>query len=625
MDKTPEKTLAAATFLSAVCAGINMVLSRRTHLPALPATLPFLVFSCFVSALVMARTRLARLTEEEKRDRDIERKERPDSALFEDSSGEPEAFSIARTRNLFERFGVPAVAPILAVAGAAWAWGLYRALAQPADPPVHCLLASAVLAFESFLLFLFSRYLLALSGHTGLHLLRGPGILLGVSCLAGLVATLTAVAAEMAFPAADRIAALALTGAVALFALESVMNAVANLYRPRRKDTPNTTYESRIGRLLTDPASWARSLVQTMDYQFGFTLSETWLFRFLEKALLPLVMFQLVVLYALSTLVFIGPEEEGILERFGHPRDNAWHLESGFHAKWPWPFETVRRYPARRIQTLHLGCKTEGEARPSVLLWTVPHSAQEDLFLVASRSGRESAGGGPAAVPVAFLAVSVPIEYRITNVYQFAYHHATPRKVLEQIAYRSLCIETVSRDLFDILGSGQTDTARALRRRIQQDADRLGLGVGILFVGLQGVHPPVAVADAFESVVGAQESREGTIFQARAYTNHVLPIAAADAERLIQESRAFADRRATLAEAEASRFLRQSETCKRSPRVFRSRTYLGALCDALAHTRKYIVAANVPHEVIQLNLEEKLNPDLFDLGPAADATKGAGP
>ncbi len=621
-----EKTLVAASVLSAVCAGINALLAQRTHLPALAATLPYLVFALVVSLVVLFRERLARLADEEKRDREIERKERPDSALFQSSETGIEPFSIARTRDLFERFAVPAVAPLLAIAGAFWAWRLLRGLALPADVPAYRLLAAAFLAFEAFLLFLFSRYLLGMGRHAASRLLRGPGILLGVACLALLATALAAVAAEMAFPPADRIAARVLIALLALLAVESAFNAIAGFYQPRRPGAPGTAYESRLGRLLSDPASWARSVAQTLDYQFGFNVSETWFFRFLEKALVPLVLFQLLVLYALSSLVFIGPDEEGILERFGRPRENAWRLESGFHAKWPWPFETVRRYPAKRVLTLRVGFKDDGHGtQPATMLWTVPHFEEEDLFLVASRADAASAGGGPATVPVSLLAMNVPVEYRITNIHQYAYNHAAPTKVLEQLVYRSLCMETVSRDLFDIMGAGQLDTARALRNRIQADADRLGLGLHILFVGLHGVHPPVAVADAFESVVGALESREAAILTARAYTNHVLPIAAANSDKAVQEARAYAARRALVASAEADRFLRQLATYKKSPRVFRTRTYLTALRDALAGTRKYIVAATVPYEVIQLNLEEKLNPDLFDVGPASEPTKGARP
>ena len=57
-----------------------------------------------------------------------------------------------------------------------------------------------------------------------------------------------------------------------------------------------------------------------------------------------------------------------------------------------------------------------------------------------------------------------------------------------------------------------------------------------------------------------------------------------------------------------------AQTASKSPRVFRTNLYLGVLADALADTRKYIVPASAANEVIQINFEEKLRPELFDLG-----------
>ena len=48
--------------------------------------------------------------------------------------------------------------------------------------------------------------------------------------------------------------------------------------------------------------------------------------------------------------------------------------------------------------------------------------------------------------------------------------------------------------------------------------------------------PPVAVADAFQSVVGAMEEREAQILDARAYAVSKIPVAAAEATSAFIES-----------------------------------------------------------------------------------------
>ncbi len=51
----------------------------------------------------------------------------------------------------------------------------------------------------------------------------------------------------------------------------------------------------------------------------------------------------------------------------------------------------------------------------------------------------------------------------------------------------------------------RSEAAQTLRDRIQTAADARKLGVKILFVGLQDIHPPVKVASDYEKVVGAQQ------------------------------------------------------------------------------------------------------------------------
>ena len=149
---------------------------------------------------------------------------------------------------------------------------------------------------------------------------------------------------------------------------------------------------------------------------------------------------------------------------------------------------------------------------------------------------------------------------------------------------------------------------------MQQAADRQRLGVEIVFVGLAGVHPPLGVAAAFESVVGATEEREASILAAQGYRNSTVPLASANAARLGSEAVAYRVRRAELAQAEAQQFTRRLEASLRAPTVFRRRAYFDTLSDSLSGIRKYIVAAESEHDVLIFNLEEKLNLDWMNLG-----------
>lgn len=632
MDRLNEKAAVAAALLAVFLAALDLVAGAITGLRLLTALAPLLLAAAAVSALVAARYGLERRAIEERQDAERARFERPDSALFGAEAEEGEPLSAARARAQFEAVVARAAAPLLALGQGLAAWRLQRLLAGalPAEPTGR-LGAASLLAAQAFLLFLAGRYLIGLARAPERRLVRGPGALLGLSAFAALLGAAAAIAGHAGWAPADRVAASVFTGLLALLAVENLLGFIADLYRPRRRDEPpRASYESRLARLLAEPAGWIGDAARSLDYQFGFKVSETWFYRFLRGALAPLALFQLLILYLMSSVVVLGAHEEAIIERWGAPRAETaggWRLGPGLHFKRPWPFETVRRYPARRIQTLFVGFRHAADRpRPTTLLWTRPHYAEEDQFLLASRGvggGEETAaepgrGVEAAAAPVNLLSFNIPIEYRITDLRRFAYGFSDPAAMLERLAYRTLTRALIARDLADVLGPERMETARVLRENLQREADRLGLGVEIVFVGLHGVHPPVPIADAFEDVVGALEQREARILEARAYRHRRLPLAEAEARRIVREAEAQRVRRTLLAEAEAAQFESRRSAAERAPAVFRNWYHLRTVREALRDARIFVAAAAPTDEVIQFNFEEPLPTGIFDLSPLTE-------
>src|SRR5207247_6129390 len=94
-------------------------------------------------------------------------------------------------------------------------------------------------------------------------------------------------------------------------------------------------------------------------------------------------------------------------------------------------------------------------------------------------------------------------------------------------------------------------------RRIQERADELELGVQILFVGLQDIHPPVKVADAYEAVVGSIQDKEAKILTAEGYRAKEVPLAYAHATQKTNEALAYRARKVYVTEGQAAQFTNQ--------------------------------------------------------------------
>src|SRR5258708_29731077 len=104
------------------------------------------------------------------------------------------------------------------------------------------------------------------------------------------------------------------------------------MYRPRVKGKiERPLYESRLVGLLGQPEGIITTAAQTLDYQFGFKVSETWFVRYFAKAATWLLWLQLGVLLASTCVVFIDGGEQGLLEHYGASRGV---LSPVIHLKW---------------------------------------------------------------------------------------------------------------------------------------------------------------------------------------------------------------------------------------------------------------------------------------------------
>jgi membrane protease subunit HflK len=544
------------------------------------------------------------------------------AALFE--SKEAEVFPARRAREQFERYFVPIFTGVLFLlqGGGAlllWRWLSHLTVIPPLKQEMAALSLFGLFALVLFLLGRFSATIARLEDH---RLLR-PGasyLLLGAYLCAATALAIAAVKAE--FPKADSAVdfylARVLCALLALNAVETFVALLLEIYRPRVPGkVARPLYESRLVGLLGQPEGLITTAAQALDYQFGFKVSETWFYRFFEKALAWLLLLQLGVLWLSTCVVVIDAGEQALLERFGQPVAGREQLGPGAHLKWPWPVDKVYRYRTEQIQSLNVGFEPEKEdhaAQGNTVLWTMPHG-EEDNFLVANRErpapGAATPEGGRKAPPVSLLTVNIPVQYQIQNLADWAYQHEDSSNLLQQAATREIVRYLVSADLNEIMSHTRLAAAEALRRRIQTAADGYRLGVKILFVGLQGIHPPVKVAPDYEKVIGATHQmiartnnatadaiRTNALAGARAFmlTN------AAEAERLTLELNAL---------ARAAAFTNQIPAFNAAPSVYRQRAYAQTFAAATAPARKFFLFTTNTQDVLSYDLQQTIGDEYF--------------
>jgi regulator of protease activity HflC (stomatin/prohibitin superfamily) len=133
------------------------------------------------------------------------------------------------------------------------------------------------------------------------------------------------------------------------------------------------------------------------------------------------------------------------------------------------------------------------------------------------------------------------------------------------------------------------------------------------YVGLQDIHPPVAVAPEFQNVVGAIQKREAAKLNARADAIRTNATAEADAFRAVAEAGSFRKRAEVNALARSALFTNQIPAFHAAPPVYIDRAYLQTLVRSTEKARKYVLLTTNTQDVLQFDLQEKVGRDFLDI------------
>jgi len=551
---------------------------------------------------------------------------RGESTLFE--SKEAEVFQAQRAREQFEKFVVPGFGVLLFLLEGGSAYLLWRWISKATGDIASDRVMPALTLFGVFalLLFLIGRFSVTVARLENQRLLRPSASFLLAGAYICFVTALGIAGVKAGFPKVDFYITRVLCVLLGLMAAEMFITLLLEIYRPRVKgEIARPLYDSRLVGLLAQPEGLFTTAAQALDYQFGFKVSETWFFKLLQKNLPALLLAQLTVLLLSTGVVFIDAGEQAVLERFGKPVASG-VLTPGVHFKLPWPADKIYRYHTDQIQSFVVGYTPDAQSEnANTILWSVSH-AKEDNFLVGNlepvtiKNENTDTNDTLKAPPVSLIAVSIPVQFQITDVRAWAYNNADPTNLLQDLATREVVHYLASVDLNAVMSHTRLEAAQELRVRIQAAADKCRLGAKIIFVGLQDIHPPVKVAGDYEKVVGAEQTKLATILDARAEAIRTNALAGARAFTTTNVADAMRQRLTVSAFAHAALFTNQIPAFEAAPSVYRQRAYFQAFADATARARKYILLVTNTQDVMIFDLEDKIREDLLNLNVSTNSS-----
>jgi len=151
-----------------------------------------------------------------------------------------------------------------------------------------------------------------------------------------------------------------------------------------------------------------------------------------------------------------------------------------------------------------------------------------------------------------------------------------------------------------------------LQRLLQQEADALKLGVKIVFVGVQDIHPPVKVAKSFEDVIGAGQDNQAKLRNAKDMRPGRCPWPMPTRTGWCANPKLIARGRSP-GFGSGSSVYQSDRSLQRLTRRFRP-TFLSGDPEPRSSTNspKFFLGATNADEVLILNLEQKVRTEILD-------------
>lgn len=554
-----------------------------------------------------------------------------DESLF--SGAAEDAYPALNARRQFEKWIVPGFSLLLLVAQGIGIWLILGKLNQWTSPnPGQALIPILFNSLFVVVLFLMGKYSAGLARMDGQELLRPGASYMLLGSVLGTAIVLSETASYFGYPLWDKWITWLVLAIIITSTLENVVTLVLEIYRPKGdKAKARLLYDSRLIGLLGQPGGIISTAAHALDYQFGFKVSETWFYRYLEQKLALILGVQFVVLFFSSSFVVIQANEEALLERFGK---NNRISGPGFLLKWPWPIDKVYRYKTDEIQSFTLGVldQKQGEqnqVETKVILWTTQHNHggpdqdPEQNFNMIVASNNADAQSAAESVPVNLLTVSIPVQYRISDLNEWVTNNANSGSLLQKLAMREVTQYLIGVDMDELMGPGRTEAQKTLQDRLQKQVIEHNLGAEIVFLGLQDIHPPVGkneqsketggVAESYEKVIVAQLNAETNRLAALMYDASKVPLAEAFAVESITKAKSDSTNKVAIAKAEAKRFANQIAAFKSAPSVYKTRMKLESFKEASKGSRKYILSDPANRDVINLELQDQLRQDLLNV------------
>ena len=286
----------------------------------------------------------------------------------------------------------------------------------------------------------------------------------------------------------------------------------------------------------------------------------------------------LLIIWALSGLYRVLPDEQGVVLRFGKFVKTT---QPGLNYHLPFPVEGVLTPKVTKVNRMDIGFRSERDSGfGSSGVADVP---EESLMLTGDEN---------------IVNIDFSVFWVIKDAGNFLFKIQDPATTVKAAAETAMREVIAKSKLQSILTEGRSKIENETQEIAQGLLDEYESGIQITQVQTQKADPPDQVIDAFRDVQAARADMERAKNEAEAYQNDVIPRARGEAAKILQEAEAYKKQVVAIAEGEASRFVSIYNEYALAKEVTKERMYLETMEKVLAAIDKVIIDKNASSGVV---------------------------
>ena len=193
------------------------------------------------------------------------------------------------------------------------------------------------------------------------------------------------------------------------------------------------------------------------------------------------------------------------------------------------------------------------------------------------------------------VSINLKIEYKIDkdNLKTYINSAVEPVKILEANAYELITQRIIVTDLQTLLSTDRGAFARSFEKDLRAEIEEADIGLEIVNIIMESIHPPLEIAAKYEEVINAEIDAEKILTEANRTAEISIINANANKESAINSAKANYNSKVADATASVSEFMASVEANKSNSESYHYYKYLDALTQSYGKANLVLVGDGV--------------------------------